>query len=653
MTTTAETPDSSRSPISADDLHWFNEGTHLDLHEKLGSHPGRVGDRDGVHFSVWAPDAREVSVIGDWNDWDPKRHRLERLGSSGIWSAFVPEVVVGQRYKYRIQSSREARWVDKADPFAFHAEVPPATASRVWNLDFEWSDGEWMRDRAHRNAPDAPVSIYELHLVSWRRGRDGALLGYRELAGPLIEHVKSLGFTHVELLPLMEHPFFGSWGYQITGFFAPSSRYGTPQDLMALIDELHRAGIGVILDWVPSHFVSDEHGLARFDGTHLYEHADPRQGMHPDWKTLIFNYGRHEVCSFLLSSAMYWLDRYHVDGLRVDAVASMLYLDYSRKEGEWIPNVHGGRENLEAIAFLQRLNRAVHERHPEVCTYAEESTAWPGVSRPVEEGGLGFDTKWDMGWMHDTLRHFSREPIHRRYHHRELSFRLVYAFHENFVLPLSHDEVVHGKGSLITRMSGDAWQKLANLRLLYGYMFAQPGKKLLFMGSELGQEREWSHDGQLDWALLEREDRGGLGRWLGDLHRLYKEEPALHERDFDPLGFEWIHPDDDVHGTLSFLRRARSSERPLVAVFNFTPQVLRNFRLGVPTEGDWEEVLNGDARHYGGSGQGNLGRVETTPIAIHGRPASLVLTLPPLAAVFLRLAADPDPSKGAHANLAR
>lgn len=647
------TPDSRHAPISADDLHWFNEGTHLDLHEKLGAHAGRVGDRDGVHFSVWAPDARGVSVIGDWNDWDPKQHPLERLGSSGIWSGFVPDVAVGQRYKYRVQPGRGGGWVDKADPFAFHAEVPPATASVVWNLDFEWSDGEWMRERVRRNAPDAPVSIYELHLGSWRRSPDGALLGYRELAGPLIEYVKSMGFTHVEILPLMEHPFYGSWGYQITGFFAPSSRYGTPQDLMALIDELHRADIGVILDWVPSHFVSDEHGLARFDGTHLYEHADPRQGMHPDWKTLIFNYGRHEVCSFLLSSAIYWLDRYHVDGLRVDAVASMLYLDYSRKEGEWIPNVHGGRENLEAIAFLQRLNRSVHERHPDVCTYAEESTAWPGVSRPVEEGGLGFDTKWDMGWMHDTLRHFSRDPVHRRYHHRELSFRLVYAFHENFVLPLSHDEVVHGKGSLIAKMPGDTWQKLANLRLLYGYMFAQPGKKLLFMGSELGQEREWSHDRPLDWELLEREDRGGLRRWLGDLHRLYKEDPALHERDFDPLGFEWIHPDDDVHGTLSFLRRPRSSERPLVAVFNFTPQVLRNFRLGVPTEGDWEEVLNGDARHYGGSGQGNLGRVETTPIAVHGRPASLVLTLPPLAAIFLRPAGDPDSSKGAHANLAR
>ncbi|MHA7837167.1 MAG: 1,4-alpha-glucan branching protein GlgB [bacterium] len=626
--------------LSADDLHWFNEGTHLDLHEKMGAHAGTVDGRPGVHFSVWAPDAEGVSIVGDWNDWDEKASPMERLASSGIWFGFVPGVRVGQRYKYRVQKRFGRGWVDKADPFGFHAEEAPATASVVWDLDFEWGDGEWMRDRGERNSADAPISIYELHLGSWRHGPDGQVLGYREIAEPLVEHVKSLGFTHVEFLPIMEHPFYGSWGYQVTGFFAPTSRYGTPQDLMGLIDTLHRNGIGVILDWVPSHFVSDEHGLAQFDGTHLYEHADPRQGMHPDWKTLIFNYGRHEVCSFLLSSAMYWLDRYHVDGLRVDAVASMLYLDYSRREGEWIPNVHGGRENLEAISFLQRFNQAVTERHPDVRTYAEESTAWPGVSRPVDEGGLGFDTKWDMGWMHDTLRHFARDSIHRRYHHRELSFRLVYAFHENFVLPLSHDEVVHGKGSLFRRMTGDEWQRMANLRLLFGYMFAQPGKKLLFMGSELGQEREWSHDGQLDWGLAEREDRAGLHRWLVDLNRLYAEEPALHQRDFDALGFEWIHLDDDAYGTLSFLRRPRSGGAPILVVFNFTPEVLRNFRVGAPSEGIWEEILNGDARTYGGSGQGNLGRIETAPVGSHGRPASLVITLPPLAAVFLRPVED-------------
>jgi 1,4-alpha-glucan branching enzyme len=622
--------------LSPDDVYWFNEGTHLDLHEKLGAHSGVIDGQPGTHFAVWAPAARSVSVVGDWNGWDGQKDPLRALESSGIWFGFVPGVGRGERYKFRVSPWGGGAWVDKSDPFAIYNEVAPNTASIVWDLDFEWSDEGWMAERGRRNAAGAPISIYELHLGSWRRGPDGRSLGYREIAQPLADHVRELGFTHVELLPLMEHPFYGSWGYQITGFFAPTSRYGTPQDFMYLVDVLHRNGIGVILDWVPSHFVTDAHGLARFDGTHLYEHQDPRQGYHPDWNTLIFNYGRHEVCSFLLSSAIYWLDRYHIDGLRVDAVASMLYLDYSRKEGEWIPNVHGGRENLEAIAFLRKLNSVVEERHPDVRTYAEESTAWPGVSRPPEQGGLGFGSKWDMGWMHDTLRHFSRDPIHRRYHHRELSFRLVYAFHENFVLPLSHDEVVHGKGSLIGRMPGDPWQKLANLRLLYGYMFAQPGKKLLFMGSELGQEHEWNHDGQLDWGLMEREDRGGLRRWLGDLNRLYAEEPALHDHDFEPTGFEWICLDDDVHGTIAFLRRPRRGGRPLAAVFNFVPEVLRNYRLGVPVEGEWAEVLNGDARIYGGSGQGNLGRVETTPVPSHGRPASLVVTLPPLAAVFFR-----------------
>jgi 1,4-alpha-glucan branching enzyme len=617
--------------ISADDLHWFNEGSHLDLHDKLGAHTLEDG---GVHFAVWAPAAEAVSVVGDWNGWDDAADPLEPLAGSGIWRGVAPDAARGDRYKYRIRHAGRSH--DKADPVAFRAALPPETNSIVWSLDHAWRDESWMRERGRRNAADAPISIYELHLGSWRRGPDGALPGYRQIAEPLAEHVRSLGFTHIELLPLMEHPFYGSWGYQITGFFAPTSRYGTPQDLMYLIDVLHERGIGVILDWVPSHFVRDEHGLGRFDGTHLYEHADPRQGIHPDWDTYIFNYGRNEVRSFLLSSAMYWLDRYHADGLRVDAVASMLYLDYSRKPGEWIPNRHGGRENLEAIDFLRTLNAAIDERHPDVRTYAEESTAWPGVSRPAHLGGLGFDTKWDMGWMHDTLRHFARDPIHRRYHHSELSFRMVYAFHENFVMPLSHDEVVHGKRSLLGRMPGDDWQRLANLRLLYAYLFAQPGKKLLFMGAELGQESEWSHEAQLPWELLERDDRSGLARWLGDLNRLYAGEPALHRGDFDPAGFDWIDCHDDAHGTLSFLRRAPDGGLPLAAVFNFTPQVLRNFRLGVPLGGVWRERLNGDATLYGGSGQGNLGRVETTPVARHGRAHSLVLTLPPLAALFLQ-----------------
>ena len=627
--------------LSPDDIHWFNEGTHLGLHEKLGAHSGVLDGKLGFHFAVWAPAAEGVSVVGDWNDWDGKADPLRPLWSSGIWFGFVPGVERGQRYKFRVWPWGGGDWVDKADPFAVYNEVAPRTASVAWEIDFEWQDEAWMEERARRNAGDAPISIYEMHLGSWRHGPEGQPMGYREIAEPLVSHMKELGFTHVEFMPLMEHPFYGSWGYQITGFFAPTSRYGAPEDLMYLIDMLHRNGIGVILDWVPSHFVTDEHGLARFDGTHLYEHADPRQGFHPDWNTLIFNYGRREVCSFLLSSAMSWLERYHIDGLRVDAVASMLYLDYSRKAGEWIPNVHGGRENLEAIDFLRNLNEAIAQRHPAVATYAEESTAWPGVSRPSQEGGLGFHVKWDMGWMHDTLRHFSRDPVHRRYHHRELSFRLVYAFHENFVLPLSHDEVVHGKGSLIGRMPGDAWQKLANLRLLYGYMFGQPGKKLLFMGGELGQDREWNHDQSLDWGLAEREDRAGLRRWLADLNRLHAEEPALHERDFEPRGFEWIDLNDDTHGTLSFLRRSRSGD-PIVMVFNFTPTVLHNFRLGVPLEGEWTELLNGDARIYGGSGQGNLGRVEATPISCHGRPASLVITLPPLAVVYFRPGRNPS-----------
>ena len=544
----------------------------------------------------------------------------------------MPRVGRGSRYKYRVAFRGGGRVVDKADPLAFHTEVPPLTASTVWSLDYEWRDQEWMESRAGRARLDAPMAIYEVHLGSWRSGEGGnRRLGYRELAPLLADHVHEMGFTHVEFLPLMEHPFFGSWGYQITAYFAPSSRYGTPQDLMFLIDYLHRREIGVILDWVPSHFPNDEHGLGLFDGTHLYEHADPREGVHPDWNSYIFNYGRHEVRSFLLSSAMYWLDVYHADGLRVDAVASMLYRDYSRKEGEWIPNEHGGRENLEAIDFLRRLNREVYGNYDGVQTFAEESTAWPMVSRPTYLGGLGFGLKWDMGWMHDTLQHMSRDPLHRKHHYNELTFRMVYAFQENFVLPLSHDEVVHGKGSLLAKMPGDDWQKFANLRLLLGYMYTQPGKKLLFMGGEFGQWGEWSHDRYLEWDLLEQEPHRGLKRWVRDLNTTYRGEPALHELDCEPGGFSWIDCNDEKQTTLSFLRRGRSSSEALLVACNFTPVPRHNHRIGVPFGGEWKEVLNSDAQLYGGSGQGSLGGARSTPVVCHGHPRSVVITLPPLA----------------------
>jgi 1,4-alpha-glucan branching enzyme len=620
------------SALGDHDLHLFNEGSHLRLYEKLGAHPLRADGEEGTHFAVWAPNAARVSVVGDFNGWDADSHPLRSRGSSGIWEGFVPRVGPGSRYKYRVVSRLGGRAIDKTDPFAFHTEAPPRTASAVWSLDYEWTDQEWMESRAARAQLDAPMAIYEVHLGSWR-GREGGdrRLGYRELAPLLAEHVREMGFTHVEFLPLMEHPFFGSWGYQTTGYFAPSSRYGTPQDLMFLIDYLHRHEIGVILDWVPSHFPNDEHALGFFDGTHLYEHGDPRQGFHPDWNSYIFNYGRHEVRSFLLSSAMYWIDVYHADGLRVDAVASMLYLDYSRKQGEWIPNEHGGRENLAAIDFLRRLNSEVYAHHDGVQTFAEESTAWPMVSRPTYLGGLGFGLKWDMGWMHDTLQHMSRDPVHRKHHYNELTFRMVYAFQENFVLPLSHDEVVHGKGSLLAKMPGDEWQRFANLRVLLGYMYTQPGKKLLFMGCEFGQWREWSHDRYLDWDLLEREPHRGLQRWVRDLNTAYRGEPALHELDCEPAGFSWIDCNDEERSTLSYLRRGRSSSEALLVACNFTPVPRQNHRIGVPFRGQWSEILNSDARLYGGSGQGNLGGVRSTPVSSHGHPQSIVITLPPLA----------------------
>ncbi len=626
------------SLFSKDDLYLFNEGTHFHLYDKLGAHPARTDGTSGTYFSVWAPNAEEVSVTGPFNDWQPGAHPLYQREQSGIWEGFLPRVEKGALYKYHIRSRFDAFQAEKTDPFAIFNEIPPKTASIVWDCEYDWRDDEWRKMRRSRNALDAPISIYEMHLGSWKRvpDEDNRSLSYRELAAVLPQYLQDLNFTHVEFLPIMDHPFFGSWGYQTTGYFAPSGYYGTPQDLMYLIDELHRHGIGVILDWVPSHFPTDGHGLSYFDGTHLYEHADPRQGYHPDWQTYIFNYGRNEVRSFLISSAQFWLDKYHVDGLRVDAVASMLCLDYSRKEGEWIPNQYGGRENLEAIGFLRRLNEEVYKRFPDVQTIAEESTAWPMVSRPTYLGGLGFGLKWDMGWMHDTLDYMSQDPYFRRYHHNKLTFRMLYAFHENFVLPLSHDEVVYGKGSLLGKMPGDEWQKFANLRLLFGYMYAQAAKKLLFMGSEIGQWSEWAHDRTIEWHLLEYPSHRGLQRWVADLNRLYRDEPALHERDLDPAGFEWIDCNDAESSVISLLRKGKSADEIMLAACNFTPVPRPNYRIGAPCGGFWKEVLNSDATYYGGAGWGNMGGVEAVPIPLHGRSHSLTLTLPPLAAMFFK-----------------
>ncbi|HSE58478.1 MAG TPA: 1,4-alpha-glucan branching protein GlgB [Nitrospiraceae bacterium] len=624
--------------FSEDDLHLFNEGTHFRLFDKLGAHPIEANGGIGTHFSVWAPNAESVSVVGDFNGWDASRHVLQHSGSSGIWAGVVPGVGKGTLYKYHIRSRHNGYRVDKTDPVSFFNEIPPKTASIVWDVNYDWQDGAWMEGRRKHNALEAPLSIYEVHLGSWRRvlAEGNRSLSYRELAVPLAEYVRDAGFTHVEFLPLMDHPFFGSWGYQTTGYFAPSGFYGTPQDLMFLIDVLHQHGIGVILDWVPSHFPTDEHGLGFFDGTHLYEHAHPHQGYHPDWNTFVFNYGRNEVRSFLISSALFWLEAYHADGLRVDAVASMLYLDYSRKEGEWIPNQYGGRENLDAIGFLRRLNEEIYQRHPDVQTFAEESTAWPMVSRPTYMGGLGFGMKWDMGWMHDTLEYMQLDPIYRKFHHSNLTFRLLYAFHENFVLPLSHDEVVYGKGSLLGKMPGDDWQQFANLRLLFGYMFAQPAKKLLFMGGEFGQRGEWAHDGELEWPLLQEAPHAGLRQWVADLNRAYRAEQALHERDLDHAGFEWIDCHDAEASVISLLRKGKSTDDLVVGVCHFTPVPRLNYRIGVPRGGRWREILNSDARIYGGSGWGNQGAVDAVPVPLHGRSHSLTLTLPALSALFLK-----------------
>jgi 1,4-alpha-glucan branching enzyme len=647
----ADTPaHPARSRLTDEDLYLFNEGSHVELSRVLGAHLHRVDGTDGVVFGVWAPNARTVHVVGDFNDWSHDAHPLEPRGESGIWEGFVPGVEKGARYKYRIVSNRDDFVAEKADPVGILHEEPPSTASVVWDLEYTWGDEAWMESRAERAGLDAPMSVYEVHLGSWRRpdDPDRDFLDYRELADALAEYVGSMGFTHVEFLPLMEHPFYGSWGYQTTGYFAPTARHGTPQDLMYLVDRLHRAGIGVIVDWVPSHFPTDGHGLGYFDGTHLYEHADRREGFHPDWNSFIFNYGRHEVRSFLLSSALFWLETYHVDGIRVDAVASMLYRDYSRGAGEWIPNEYGGRENLEAIAFLRRLNEEVYGRFPGVHTIAEESTAWPLVSRPTYVGGLGFGLKWDMGWMHDTLAYLRRDPIHRKHHHHELTFRMIYAFNENFMLPLSHDEVVHGKGSLISMMPGDDGQKRANLRLLLGYMFAQPGKKLLFMGGELGQWAEWDHDGSVAWHLMEDPAHAGIQHWVRDLNRIYRDEPALHRSDVDPRGFEWVEADDPDRSIYAFLRRDPHPDGgpPILCVLNATPMLRENVRLGVSRKGTWTELLNSDADVYGGGGAGNYGRVESSPLPAHGRYHSLNLTLPPLSVIFLRGPAAGSPDGG-------
>jgi 1,4-alpha-glucan branching enzyme len=626
------------SLLTDDDIYLFNEGRHFRLYEKMGAHLLKNKSGSGAFFALWAPNAKQVSVMGDFNNWKDDRHLLQPRGSSGIWEGFIEGVADGATYKFHILSSLNDYRVDKADPFAFLSEIPPKTASRVCNLEYEWGDEDWMARRKLTDAAASPMAVYELHPGSWMRVPEdhNRSLSYRELADKLTEYILQTGFTHVEFLPVMEHPFFGSWGYQCLGYFAPTSRYGHPLDLMFLIDHLHRHGIGVILDWVPSHFPTDEHGLGFFDGTHLFEHADPRKGIHPDWNSCIFNYGRNEIQSFLISSALFWLDKYHIDGFRVDAVASMLYLDYSREPGQWIPNEYGGKENLEAISFLRRFNDEVHRNYPKALTIAEESTAWPMVSRPTHLGGLGFDMKWDMGWMHDTLSYLSKDPIHRTYHHDRLTFRMLYAFKENYILPLSHDEVVHGKGSLLGKMPGDEWQKFANLRLLFGYMYAQPGKKLLFMGGEFGQLSEWAHDKSLDWRLLDLPLHKGILKWVQDLNGLYREQPALHVQDFAPEGFRWIDCNDSLQSTLSLIRNGSKDSDVLIIACNFTPVPRHNFRVGAPRGGTWVELLNSDSRHYGGSGQGSLGVVEAAPVGHHGLPYSLNLTLPPLAAVFFK-----------------
>ena len=617
------------------DLYLLGEGKHRRLFEKLGAHRMTHEGTDGVSFAVWAPAARSVSVVGDFNSWDGRAHPMRVLGDSGVWQTFVEGIEDGQNYKFEIVNA-DGNITLKTDPFAFATEVPPDTASKIYTPGYEFGDGNWMTQRAAAHPYSSPMSVYEVHLGSWRHDAGGASLNYREAGDQLARYCNEMGFTHVEFLPLAEHPFGGSWGYQVSHYFAPTSRFGTPDDFKYMIDTLHQAGIGVLVDWVPAHFPRDEFALARFDGTALYEHLDPRQGTHPDWGTLIFNYGRTEVRNFLISNALYWIEEFHVDGLRVDAVASMLYLDYSREEGDWVPNRFGGRENLEAIDFLKELNTVVHGEHPGVMMIAEESTAWPGVSRPIYVGGLGFGFKWNMGWMHDTLDYFKHDPIHRRFHHNQLTFSLMYAFSENFVLPLSHDEVVHGKGSLLNKMSGDPWRKFANLRSLYAYMWAHPGKKLLFMGGEIAQYSEWNHDAQLDWPTLQDDRHAGVQRLMADINRVYGDCPSLWQVDDEPDGFQWIDANDADNNVISFFRANQGRSEHLVCIANLSPIPRYNFRVGLPTKGEYTEVLNTDSESYGGSNVGNLGVVEAEPVPWHGLNHSAMVALPPLAVLWLR-----------------
>jgi 1,4-alpha-glucan branching enzyme len=619
------------------DRHLFGSGKHWKIYEKLGAHLRQVDGQSGVNFAVWAPNAQSVQLVGDFNHWDGRGHTMQKHVPAGIWELFVPHLEAGAKYKFRIRTF-DGQTMDKTDPYGFFAELPPRTASVVQPLDrYQWNDQAWLERRANSNPLNRPMSVYEVHLGSWRKTSGGVhgWMNYREIAHQLVAYCKEMGFTHIELLPISEHPFTGSWGYQTVGYFAATSRYGTPEDFMYLIDHCHLNDIGVIIDWVPAHFPKDGHGLRRFDGTALFEHEDPRQGEHPDWGTMIFNFGRTEVRNFLVANALFWLDKYHIDGLRVDAVASMLYLDYSRKDGEWVPNAYGGRENLEAIHLLQEFNEQTHLHHPGVLTIAEESTAWPGVSRPTSHGGLGFSVKWNMGWMNDTLRYMRHEPIHRKYHHNEVTFSLIYAFTENFALPLSHDEVVHGKGSLIAQMSGDLWQKFANLRLLYSYMWTHPGKKLLFMGSELAQWHEWNYDGELQWDLLQWDTHRGIQKLVADLNHLVQREPALHELDFDGAGFEWIDCMNAEDSVLCYLRKAKDPDDFLVVAANFTP-VVRRYRVATPKAGYYREIFNSDSSYYAGSNVGNYPGLQADANHPHfGRPASMEINLPPLGiAVF-------------------
>jgi 1,4-alpha-glucan branching enzyme len=621
------------------DIDLFKAGKHFRLYEKLGAHPIEVNGVQGVYFAVWAPSARSVSVVGDFNYWIQGEHPLEvRWDSSGIWEGFIPGVQIGTTYKYKIQSANGGIITEKADPFAFYCQQPPLTASVIWNLDHKWKDSKWMKNRKEHNDLDKPYSVYEVHLGSWKRhGSENRFLTYLEFAEELVDYVKETGFTHVEFMPVMEFPYDPSWGYQLVGYFAPTSRFGTPQEFMVLVDKLHQAGIGVILDWVPSHFPDDAHGLGFFDGSNLFEHPDRRKGYHPDWKSLVFNYGRNEVRSFLISNALFWLQHYHIDGLRVDAVASMLYLDYSRKDGEWEPNIIGGRENLDTISFLKDFNEAVYANYEGVQTIAEESTSFPMVSRPTFEGGLGFGMKWMMGWMHDTLEYFKKDPIHRKYHQNDLTFSMTYAFSENFMLPLSHDEVVYGKSSIAGRMPGDEWQKFANLRLLYGYMFTHPGTKLLFMGAEFGQSGEWNFEQSLDWHLLEYPFHKGIKKLITGLNDLYKNQPALHEKQFSPEGFEWINYSDHHNAVMAYIRKGNNQNEDVIVVCNFPPLVRKKYRIGLPQKGELIEIFNSDAEIFGGSGVSNSGKLAIESSPYDARDYSVELDLAPLAVMVFRI----------------